>query len=73
MSDLNAFASEMSFEEYYCAHVFFGMTSKTLHVSGLKTESEFPDVYLDLSGNMVSHLHCNMIIPVQKVVNVSDK
>jgi hypothetical protein len=47
MSDLNAFASEMSFEEYYCAPVFFGMTSKTLYVSGLKTESEFPDVYLD--------------------------
>jgi hypothetical protein len=26
---------------------FFGMTSKTLYVAGMKTESEFPDVYLD--------------------------
>ena len=32
---------------YYCAQVFFGMTSKMLHVAGMKTESEFPDVYLD--------------------------
>jgi hypothetical protein len=27
--------------------VIFGMTSKMLVVAGMKTESEFPDVYLD--------------------------
>jgi transposase InsO family protein len=32
---------------YYCAQVFSGMTSKMLYVAGMKTESEFPDVYLD--------------------------
>ena len=41
------FASEKSIEGYYCAHVFFGMTSKMLHVVGMKIESEFPDVYLN--------------------------
>jgi hypothetical protein len=43
----NYFASEKSTEGYYCAKVFFGMTSKMLHVAGIKTESEFPDIYLD--------------------------
>jgi hypothetical protein len=41
------FASERSIEGYYCAQVFFAMTSKSLFVTGMKTESEFPDVYLD--------------------------
>ena len=41
------FASERSIEGYHCAQVFFGMTSKMLVVTGMKTESEFPDVYLD--------------------------
>jgi len=41
------FASDKSIEGYYCAQVFFGMTSKSLFVAGMKTESEFPDVYLD--------------------------
>jgi hypothetical protein len=41
------FASERSIEGYHCAQVFFGMTSKSLFVTGMKTESEFPDVYLD--------------------------
>jgi hypothetical protein len=40
------FASENSIEGYCCAHFFF-MTSKMLLVAGMKTESEFPDVYLD--------------------------
>jgi hypothetical protein len=40
------FESEKSVEGYYCAQVFFGMTSKSLHVAGTKTESEFPGVYL---------------------------
>jgi hypothetical protein len=37
-------------EGYYCAQVFFGITSKMLYVAGMKTESEFPDVYLDFIG-----------------------
>jgi hypothetical protein len=41
------FANEKSIEGYHCAQVFFGMTSKMLYVSGMKTESEFADVYLD--------------------------
>jgi hypothetical protein len=41
------FSSDKSIEGYYCAQVFFGMTSKSLFVAGMKTESEFPDVYLD--------------------------
>jgi hypothetical protein len=40
-------ANEKSFENYHCVHVFYGMTSKMLHVAGMKTESEFADVYLD--------------------------
>jgi hypothetical protein len=41
------FHSTKSMEGFYCAQVFFGMTSKTLYVAGMKTESEFSDVYLD--------------------------
>jgi hypothetical protein len=41
------FANEKSIEGYHCAQVFFGMTSKMLYVAGVKTESEFADVYLD--------------------------
>jgi hypothetical protein len=41
------FAKEKSIEGYHCAQVFFGMTSKMLYVAGMKTESEFADVYLD--------------------------
>jgi hypothetical protein len=41
------FANEKSIEGYHCAQVFFGMTSKMLHVVGMKTESEFADVYFD--------------------------
>jgi hypothetical protein len=40
------FSSTKSIEGFYCAQVFFGMTSKTLYVAGMKTESEFPDGYL---------------------------
>jgi hypothetical protein len=42
------FSSTKFIEGFSCAQVFFGMTSKTLYVAGMKTESEFPDVYLDL-------------------------
>jgi hypothetical protein len=41
------FESDRSIEGYYCAKVFFGETSKSLFVKGMKTESEFPDVYFD--------------------------
>jgi hypothetical protein len=41
------FANEKSIEGYHCAQVFRGMTSKILYVAGMKTESEFADVYLD--------------------------
>jgi hypothetical protein len=41
------FANEKSIEGYHCSQVFFGMTSKMLYVAGMKTESEFADVYLD--------------------------
>jgi hypothetical protein len=39
------FANEKSIEGYHCAQVFFGMFSKMLYVAGMKTESEFADVY----------------------------
>jgi hypothetical protein len=40
-------ANKKSIEGYHCAQVFFGMTSKMLYDAGIKTESEFADVYLD--------------------------
>jgi hypothetical protein len=40
------FSNEKSVDGYHCAQVFFGMTSKMLYVAGMKTESEFADVYL---------------------------
>jgi hypothetical protein len=43
------FSNEKSIEDYQCAQVFFGMTSKMLYVAGMKNESEFADVYLDYS------------------------
>jgi hypothetical protein len=36
-----------SIEGYHCVQVFFVMMSKMLYVAGMKTESEFADVYLD--------------------------
>ena len=41
------FSFTKSIEEYHCAQVFFGMTSKMLCATGMKTESEFPEVYFD--------------------------
>jgi hypothetical protein len=40
-------AIEKAIEGYHCAQVFFGIISKMLYVTGMKTESEFADVYLD--------------------------
>jgi hypothetical protein len=42
------FANEKSIEGYHCAQVFFGMITKMMYVAGIKTESEFADVYLDV-------------------------
>jgi hypothetical protein len=41
------FSNKKSIEGYHFAQVFFGVTSKMLYVAGMKTESEFADVYLD--------------------------
>jgi hypothetical protein len=41
------FANKKSIEGYHCAQVFFEMTSKMLYIAGMKTESEFADVYLE--------------------------
>jgi hypothetical protein len=41
------FTNEKSIEGYRCAQVFIGMTSKIVYVAGMKTDSEFADVYLD--------------------------
>jgi hypothetical protein len=41
------FANEKSIEGYHRAPAFFGMTPKMLYAAGMKTESEFVDVYLD--------------------------
>jgi hypothetical protein len=51
-----------SIEGYHCAKVFFGMSSKMLYVAGMKTESEFADVYLDLLENAGFHLHSEEIM-----------
>jgi hypothetical protein len=40
------FANEKSIEGYHCAQVFFGTTSNTLYVAGMKTKSEIADVHL---------------------------
>jgi hypothetical protein len=47
------FANEKSIEGYHCAQVFFGMTFQMLYVAGMKTESEFADVYLDFIRKFV--------------------
>jgi hypothetical protein len=41
------FTNEKSIEGFHFAQVFFGMTSRMIYVAGMKTESEFPVVYLD--------------------------
>ena len=41
------FLSTKSIEGYNCAQVFYGCTSKFIEVHGMKTESEFPEVYKD--------------------------
>jgi hypothetical protein len=56
------FTNEKSIEGYHCAQVFFGVTSKMLYVAGMKTESEFADVYLDLFENAIFHLHSEEIM-----------
>jgi hypothetical protein len=57
-------ANEKSIEGYHCALVFFGMTSKMLYVAGVKIESDFADVYLDLLENKVFHLNKEEIMQI---------
>jgi hypothetical protein len=47
IATVKCFANEKSIEGYHCALIFIGMTSKLLYAAGMKTESEFADVYLD--------------------------
>jgi hypothetical protein len=54
------FANEKLIEGYHCVQAFFGMTSKMLYVAGMKTESEFADVYLDFIRK------CNIPSAIQK-------
>jgi hypothetical protein len=44
---IHIFQMKKSIEGYHSANIFFGMISKMLYVAGMKTESEFADVYLD--------------------------
>ena len=46
------FSSVTSVEGYNCSQVFVGLTSNLWKVHGMKTESEFPDVYLDFCRNV---------------------
>jgi hypothetical protein len=47
IATITYFANEKSIEGYHFVQVFFGMTSQIMHVAGMKTESEFAEVYLD--------------------------
>ena len=57
ISTVTYFTSEMSIEGYYCAQVFFGMTSKMLCGAGMKTESELPDAYLYFLLNQLTNIY----------------
>ena len=41
------FSAIKSIEGYTCSQVYYGCTSRTIHVYGMKTESEFPSTYQD--------------------------
>ena len=41
------FSKVKSLEGYWCSQVFYGTKSHRIHIEGMKTESQFPDVYLD--------------------------
>jgi hypothetical protein len=43
------FSNEKSIEGYHFAQGIFGMISKMLYVSGMKTELGFSDIYLDVN------------------------
>jgi hypothetical protein len=64
------FADEKPIEGYHCAQLVFGMTSEILYVAGMKTESEFTDVYLDLLENVLFHLQSEEIMQNLRWVNV---
>jgi hypothetical protein len=48
------FTSEKAIEGYHCAQLFSGMTSRTLYVAGMKSESEFADVSLNFIRRFVN-------------------
>jgi hypothetical protein len=76
-------ANEKSIGGYHCAQVFFGMTSKMLYVAGMKTESEFTDVYSCFirkygipSSLQIDNANSEMIQLVKDIhshLNVADK
>ena len=41
------FAGTKSIEGYHCSQVFMGLTSRSVTVIGMRTESEFADAYQD--------------------------
>ena len=41
------FSKVKSIEGYWCSQVFYGTKLHSIHVAGVKTESEFADVYMD--------------------------
>ena len=50
------FSSVTSIEGYNCSQVFYGCTSRKLHVEGMRTESQFPDAYMDfIRKNGIPH------------------
>jgi hypothetical protein len=55
-----------SIEGYHHAQMMCRMTSKMLYVAGMKIESEFAGVYLDLLENTVFHLHSEEIVRIMR-------
>ena len=41
------FLAVKSFDGYHCAQIFIGLTSRRREVYGMKSKSEFPDIYQD--------------------------
>ena len=41
-------------EGYTCAQAFYGCTSRTIHVYGMRTESEVPEIYRDFIRERVA-------------------
>jgi hypothetical protein len=77
------FSSENSIEGYHCAQFFFEMNSKILHVAGMNTESEFPDIFIDFIrehgipsvkseiGQLVRQIHTESDIPWKNLAELN--